>query len=321
MSHSDDARWLPRADIETLKTRAAALRRIRAFFSARGVYEVETPLLHEYTVTDPQIESLRVAVGAQQWFLQTSPEFFMKRLLAAGSGAIFQICRVFRDEQPSRLHDREFSMLEWYRPGFDHHKLMREVADFIRDLSPTMNIETVSYAAVFTQWVGLDPHGAALDQLQEQCVEACALAPNSAQSLGRSGCLDLLFSLLVQPRLNDGAFLVSQYPVCQAALARLSADGHHAERFELFINGIEVGNGYHELSDACEQRVRMDRDNVERTRLGALAHRPDEHLLAALASGIGDVAGIAIGVERLLSALLDVECIAGVSTFSDGTSS
>lgn len=307
--------WTPTASIRTLRTRAALLARVRGFFAARGVLEVDTPLLSSCTVTDPYITSIEVKVGGRTAFLQSSPEYFMKRLLAAGSGPIFQLGHAFRDDPRGPLHAPEFTMLEWYRPGFDHRALMAEIAELLAELAPRLPIEVVDYADVFKRETGLDPHTAQLSALLSACTQGAHLHHAAAKSLSRSACLDLLFSLLVQPRLGVGVCLVSEYPVCQAALAQVRRDGHAAERFEIFINAVEVGNGYHELDDAGEQMSRMRDDNIERERLGLEPMRIDVNLLEALEHGIGNVAGVAIGVERLLGALLGHPDIAAVSAF------
>lgn len=308
------ADWRPTARLETLFARARVMAAIRAFFAKRGVLEVETPLLDRYPVTDPNIHSL--AVGSRG-YLQTSPEFAMKRLLAAGSGPIYQICKSFRDDEQSAVHACEFTMVEWYRPGFDHHALMDEVQTLVQELEPSFDAVRLEYGPAFERAVGLDPHNSELPALRAACVAQAGLSARSGESLSRSDCLDLLFSVVVQPTLPRGISFVYHYPACQAALARLDSTARHAERFELFVDGVELANGYHELADASEQRRRMEADGASRTERGLERHPPDERLLAALEAGLGDVAGVALGFDRLLMVLTGNRDLTEIMAFGE----
>ena len=295
--------WQPAANVEVLRARAGLLARIRAFFAARDVLEVETPLLCSSGVTDPAIEPLVVergtSLGAAR-YLQSSPEYAMKRLLAAGSGPIYQVARAFRDGEAGARHNPEFSLLEWYRPGFDHHQLMDEVAELVIHCLGPKSVEQYAYRDLFRAELGLDPLTASLEQLQSLARESLDLG---ALSGDRDMWLDLLMSHLVEPSLADrGLCFVYDYPASQAALARLEEKAGQlvGQRFELYVDGVEVANGYCELTDAVEQRQRFIADN-ERRREHGLAERPvDELLLAALDAGMPDCAGVALGIDRLL---------------------
>jgi len=296
------ADWRPSATSEQLRARAAALARVRTFFAARGVLEVETPLLLHAAVTDVHLHSLSVQLGVgRRMFLQTSPEYAMKRLLAAGSGDIYQVCRVVRGGESGTLHNPEFTLIEWYRLGFALPRLLEEVETLVRELlgarldAPTRRI---SYQQAFRAELGVDPLGASLAELAEA---ARGLAPQGGQ-LSRDEYLELLMALRVGPRLGAGGLtFVYGYPASQAALARLDpAAPGTAARFELYAAGVELANGFHELADPLEQRRRFDADNAERRRRGLPLIEPDVRLLAALEAGLPDCAGVALGLDRLL---------------------
>ncbi len=298
------ADWRPGTPPGALQARASLLAEIRAFFAERGVLEVETPLLCSRGITDPAIEPLLVSgglsLGPATRYLQTSPEYAMKRLLAAGSGPIYQVCKAFRDGEAGNRHNPEFTLLEWYRPGMDHHQLMAEVADLVCTCLGERPWQTLSYRELFRRSIGIDPFvdsPAALQQAARKCVDVGALEGD------RDLWLDLLLTHAVEPWLaGQGLCFVYDYPPSQAALARLGeSDGHAVgERFELYVDGLELANGYHELGDAAEQRARFEADNAQRLARG-LPQRPlDEALLAALAAGLPDCSGVALGVDRLL---------------------
>lgn len=314
--------WSPTAEFSMLRRRAELLARIRDFFAARGVLEVDTPTLAAAGVTDVHLENFvtrftgpGMAEG-QNLYLQTSPEFHMKRLLAAGSGPIYQICKAYRNEESGRLHNPEFTMLEWYRPGFDHHRLMDEMAELLRRVLGCDEPERLSYRTAFEQTLGVCPLTASLSELRA-----------AGQGLGaddllvveqdRDTLLQLLFAFGVEPVIGQIVpCFVYDFPASQAALARISpADGRVAERFEVYFRGIELANGFHELSDAAEQRARFDQDNALRRARG-LAEKPvDEYLLAALAAGLPDCAGVALGIDRLIMLALKAERLEQVIAF------
>ena len=276
--------------------RGQFLAAIRAFFAARGVLEVDTAQLRPCGVTDPQLVSLAASCG----YLQTSPEYAMKILLAQGAGDIYQLAHVFRGEEQGRKHRREFMLLEWYRLGYDHLRLMDEVADLVRELLPACRawpLRRTPYAAAFRQHLGID-----IDRMDDAALRALCTArlPESTDwQLSRDGMLDLLFTHYVEPELGrDTLEFLCDYPPSQAALARIINGS--AARFELYINGLELCNGFWELSDAREQRARFLADNRERAQLGLPEMPLDEAFLAALERGLPDSAGVALGVDRLL---------------------
>ncbi|HSR63389.1 MAG TPA: EF-P lysine aminoacylase EpmA [Gammaproteobacteria bacterium] len=310
--------WQPAASFATLNARAKLLQTIREFMLQRDIMEVETPVLGNAGVNDPAIRSLvtrfshPVDSRPHTLYLQTSPEYAMKRLLAAGSGPVYQIGRVFRDGELGRLHNPEFTLLEWYRPGFDHHALMEELDELMILLGWEV-AGRYEYRELFLEHVGIDAVTATLPALQQ---EAGAAGLHSA-SPERSVLLDFLFSHRVVPQLGlERPAFVMHYPACQGALARLKPDAPAvAERFELFVNGIEIANGFHELTDAGEQRQRIN-DEIERRRRNNDNLLPiDERLLAALEAGLPDCAGVAVGVDRLLMCLLQLDSLQQVLAF------
>ena len=279
-----------------ISRRARFLAAIRAFFAARGVLEVDTAQLRPCGVTDPQLVSLAASGG----YLQTSPEYAMKILLSLGAGDIYQLAHVFRGEEQGRKHRREFMLLEWYRLGYDHLRLMDEVADLVRALLPACRawpLRRTPYAAAFRQHLGID-----IDRMDDAALRALCTTrlPESADwQLSRDAMLDLLFTHYVEPELGrDALEFLCDYPPSQAALARIINGS--AARFELYINGLELCNGFWELSDAHEQRARFLADNRERAQLGLPEMPLDEAFLAALERGLPDSAGVALGVDRLL---------------------
>lgn len=298
--------YRPTASVAALRARAALLARCRAFFAARGVLEVETPILAAATVTDLQLASLSTAIAGQpgRYYLQTSPEYAMKRLLAAGSGDIYQISRVFRDGESGRQHNPEFTLLEWYRTGFDHHALMDEVEALLTELLGarlTGAAERLPYREAFRRAIGLDPLAAPHATLVEAAVARTGIA---AAALGedRDLCLDLLMGAVVGPTLGaDRITFVHDYPASQAALARvLPGEPAVAARFEAYVGGVELCNGFHELADAGEQRRRFTADLRLRAERGLPSTPIDERFLAALEAGLPDCAGVAVGLDRVL---------------------
>ena len=304
-------RWRPTASREMLELRAALLARARAFFGSRGVLEVDTPIVVNAPVTDVHIHSARVALQAadrreaasQPYFLHTSPEYAMKRLLAAGVGDIYQICHVVRALERGRLHNAEFTLIEWYRAGFSLDALMSEVEALVRELLGAAGAaragKRLSYREAFLRELALDPFTAPLEMLAQSAHRAAGFEGAAA---GRDELLEVLMGTVIGPRLGRGELtFVHGYPASQAALARLDpADPRAAQRFELYCEGIELANGFHELACAREQRERFERDIEERRRLGLPGCDPDERLLAALEAGIPDCSGVALGFDRTL---------------------
>ena len=298
--------WRPVAQLDALRARAALLGRIRAFFARRGVMEVETPVASRAAATAPALHSLRVSLAglgaeARTLYLQTSPELPMKRLLAAGSGPIFQICKVFRDGERGRLHHPEFSLLEWYRPGLGYRDLMVEVADLIRHAldRPGLDARYQSYRELFSECLGLDPLTADLEALHRAVhdIPGCR-----DLALDRDGCLDLLLTHHIELGLGRGHLdFIYDYPPSQAALACIRPDPVPvAERFELYLEGMELANGFQELTDPEEQRRRFAADLNKRASTGPDIGPVDAEFLAALAAGIPETAGVALGLDRLL---------------------
>ena len=328
--NADSTRWRPTARLDTLRQRAAALQTVRAFFAARGVLEVETPLLVRHPVSDPQLANLPSALGVrpgQPCFLHTSPEYHMKRLLAAGAPDIYQLGKVFRDGELGPRHRPEFTLVEWYRRGQDLDACITESCELISAVGERLGRAIpaplrTSYRDLFIRHAGIDPLESGLAGIRAR---AAALVPGGvpaalAAGLGerRTAWLDLLLVQAVEPALRDQALVVvEQYPAAQAALARLHpADARVAERFEIYLDGVELANGYHELAEAGEQRRRFAADRSERRALGLPDVEPDEWLLAALESGLPDCCGVALGFDRLLMACLGLDDIAAVVAFS-----
>ena len=287
-----------------LVARAAMLAECRAFFAVRGVLEVETPLLSQGAVTDVHLASLdtQIAGLAPRYYLQTSPEYAMKRLLAAGAGDCYQICKVFRDGETGRYHNPEFSMLEWYRLGFDHHALMTEVESLLVPLlgpDYARPAQRLSYQAVFEQALGIDPYTVALAELRTL---ALTRAQADLPDADRDTLLDVLMGVVIGPTLGrDRLTFVYDYPATQAALARvLPGLPPRAARFEAYARGLELCNGFHELADAAEQRRRFEADHRARLERGWPLPPIDERFLAALAVGLPDCAGVAVGLDRVL---------------------
>ncbi len=296
---ADDAR-------QRLQRRATALATIRQYFASQQVIEVETPLLRDYAAGDAQLDSLAVdAVEPHsgrpgEQYLATSPEVAMKQLLSLGSGSIFQLCKAFRDDPPGRLHAREFTMLEWYRVGFTMRELIDDVAALVNALLPARPVALYSYRQLFLDTLSIDPFAASLDELEQLARARIDVQMPSAQ---RDDWLDLLLTHCLEPGLGRGELsFVHGYPASQAAMAQLDGDDGDAValRFELYIDGTEIANGYQELIDPDEQQRRQQHDNVLRERAGKRVLAPDTQLLAALQRGLPPCAGVALGVDRLL---------------------
>jgi len=292
----------------------------REFFKHRGVLEVETPILSAAAVSDPQIESLATQIAGLpgRAYLCPSPEYAMKRLLASGSGDIYQICKVFRDAERGRWHNPEFTMIEWYRLGFDDAALMDEVETLIGELLAPMRrleaAERISYSAALQRHAGVDAFSSSEAELREAAIRH---GISCEADLDRDAKLDLLMGLVVGPRLGrDRPCFICDYPASQAALARLRpGDPRVAARFELYLDGLELANGFHELVQPKEQRSRFTHDLAVRRVRGR--HRPplDENLLAALENGMPDCAGVALGFDRLVAIALGANRLADAMSF------
>lgn len=319
------AAWMPSASRDAIRLRAWVNRLVREFFHARNVLEVETPAMSLAGNTDPNIASFQLQFSGRtdgaprtRW-LRTSPEFALKRLLSAGVGDCYELGRVFRDGEAGGRHNPEFTMLEWYRVGWDHLRLIEETAELVRAaqslLGRDASLRVVRYRDLYRDGLGIDPFTASEDDLRAALGDV-AIDPDG---LSRDDWLDLLMTHRLQPAFDpDGLLAIVDYPASQCALARLRDDGDGyrvAERFELYLGSVELANGYHELRDVAEQRGRFVRDGALRQARGDATPPMDEHLLAALDAGFPGCAGVALGVDRLLMAMLRTERIADVLAF------
>ncbi|MDP9200289.1 MAG: EF-P lysine aminoacylase EpmA [Pseudomonadota bacterium] len=317
--------WRPTADANVMRHRAAMLARARAWFASQQVLEVQTPLLSSAAVSDPAIESIAVVAGSgRRQFLQTSPEYPMKRLLAAGIGDCYQICPVFRDGESGRLHSPEFTMIEWYRLRFGVEELQRDVAGLLQATTAGLRLfapaRSITYREAIRQSCGLDIRSASVDNIAAT-LAANGIRPVATADWDIDAWLDLLMGAVVGPGLGfEAPVFVRDYPASQAALARLRADDDGtpvAERFELYVDGVELANGFHELGDADEQRGRFERDLAERRSRGQPLNPLDERLLAALAHGLPGCSGVALGFDRLVLVTLKLPGLASAMSFTD----
>jgi elongation factor P--(R)-beta-lysine ligase len=309
--------WRPSASLESLRARARLYQQVRAFFAKRGVLEIEAPVMGAAAVTDPYIDSISVRCGSRTCYLQTSPEFAMKRLLAAGSGPIYSLGKVFRNGERGRRHNPEFTLLEWYRPGFDDHQLMDEVGQLLEQVLPDLSVQKMSYRQWFKP-LELDPHTASVAELE---AVARQWIDTGIESEDRNLWLDLLVTHVLEPKLSAGLVFVYDYPATQAALARITTDAtgqRVARRFEAFLNRMELANGYWELTDAAEQSARFAADQAKRAQENLSVPPSDEKLVQALEYGLPDSAGVALGIDRLLMCITGAHAIGEVIAFDDG---
>ena len=319
MSDQLSGEWLPTASMESLAARADLLCTIRRLFSDRGVMEVETPLLSQGTVPDAGIDIFRLPVvdNAPDRYLQTSPESAMKRLLAAGSGDIFQICKAFRHGEAGRHHNPEFTLLEWYRLGWDHAALMREVAELLGTVVNATGWQVWPYRALFVELLGVDPMNeqTPLTTLTDLAQSRIGSVPDG---LDRDAVLDLLMSHCIEPGISDwGMVFITDFPLSQAAMARSISvgDADVAARFECYVHREELANGYWEQIDADALAVQLQAENTLRQHRG-LPERPiDERLLAAHRHGLPACAGVALGVDRLLALKLGADNLTETISF------
>ncbi len=321
-----DTAWQPSASLEILKQRTQLIQQIRHFFTARHILEVETPSLSRAATPDPALLSFQTTFEAgseasrQALYLQTSPEFFMKRMVAAGYGAIYQIAKVFRNAESGRRHNPEFTLLEWYRPGLSLQQLMDEVEALVTELFAHCSVvvesaRRVTYRQLFLDVVGIDPLTATTEDWQA-CLDRHHVHLAVEQRLSASAYCDLLLSHVIEPAMPAGLCFVYDYPADQASLASVRQDDPPvAERFELFYNGMELANGFHELADAVEQRQRFVAENTQRQQQGFSAVPLDERFLEALKSGLPDCSGVAMGLDRLMMVLLGCDSIDDVIAF------
>ena len=307
--------WQPSATIEILHKRAQILAKIREFFNQRGYLEVETPVLGKFGITDVYLANIKANFRGTPYCLQTSPEYHMKRLLAAGSGSIFQLARVFRDDELGRWHNPEFTLLEWYQLNIDHHALMSEVNALLQDVLGCLPIIKKTYQQVFMDVCAIDPLQADIKQLQQVLQRydlGQVLTPNETD---RDQYLFLLMSHVVEPALaNEPApVAVFNFPPSQAALAQIN--NGVAERFEVYYRGVELANGFHELTDVNAQRIRFEQDNKARQLNGLPVCEPDQYLLQAMEQGLPPCSGVALGIDRLLALALNLDSVAASLSF------
>ncbi|PHM37093.1 lysyl-tRNA synthetase [Xenorhabdus mauleonii] len=321
------ANWQPSAPIANLLKRAKILAEIRRFFADRGVLEIETPAMSQATVTDVHLVPFQtqfVGPGAADGltlYLMTSPEYHMKRLLAAGSGSIYQMGKSFRNEEAGRHHNPEFTMLEWYRPHYDMYRLMNEVDDLLQQILDCESAESLSYQQAFIRYLNTDPLTASKEKLREVAAKL-DLSNIADQEEDRDTLLQLLFVMGVEPQIGlEKPTFIYHFPASQAALAEISPEDHRvAQRFEVYFKGMELANGFRELTDSNEQRLRFEQDNRKREAMGLPVQPIDEYLLAALVHGMPDCSGVALGVDRLIMLALGAERISEVIAFPVGIS-
>lgn len=309
------ADWQPSSTVDTLRTRAELMARIRQFFTRRGYLEVETPIMGRYGTTDVYLSNIKATFRTQPYSLQTSPEYHMKRLLAAGSGPIFQLARVFRDDELGRWHNPEFTLLEWYQLGVDHHALMDEVDAFLQHIVLCSPMVRKTYQQVFLDVCGFDPFNTSLDALREVVVRyelGTVLDENESDP---DQYLFLLMSHVVEPALAklDTPVAVFNFPASQAALAQIQ--NGFAQRFEVYYRGVELANGFHELTDAKKQLDRFMQDQHLRQEKGLPSVEADMHLVAALEHGLPACSGVALGIDRLLALALGTNNISELLAF------
>ena len=321
----DGKGWQPTADIETLKKRAQYLADVRLFFAERDTWEVETPILSSAAPTAPYLDSFTTdysPIGSdskQTQYLQTSPEFAMKRLLAAGSGSIYQIARVFRNGEQGRLHSPEFTMLEWYRIDFTLNQLMNEVEALLNKVFNYNEFERLSYQKAFKNCLALDVFNCSDDEVK-QCGQNHIPSLANDFDTDRDSWLELLMSYIIEPELakQHQAFFIYDYPASQAQLAKIKHDQQGnavADRFELYIEGVEIANAYNELLDANELRQRFEQDNQHRKQLNKAVIPIDENLLVAMQAGLPECSGVSVGFDRLMMLVLDKKSINAVQSF------
>lgn len=307
--------WQPTASIEALRLRAETITAIRHFFDSRGLMEVETPLLSHFTVTDVHLHSFICNSDRNRYYLQTSPEYAMKRLLAAGSGPIYQICKAFRQDEAGKNHNPEFTMLEWYRPGFTHHDLMDEMNEFLQAVLKTASAKRQTYRECFQTHLNIDPLTASNEALKQAVISH--QIDITALNLDKDDYLDLLFGEVIAPKLGlTEPMFIYDFPATQAALSKIRPENPPvAERFEVFIHGYECANGFHELQDAEEQLARFISNNQKRAEKNMPQLDVDVRFIEALRHGFPSCAGVAVGIDRLIMTKVRARSISEVISF------
>jgi len=321
MSREQKNNWQPSASLSNLKLRSQVIDAIRSFFKARQVLEIDTPILCSNTVTDPFISSIPAHVAINQnnklktYYLQTSPEYAMKRLLAACPIPIFQITKSFRQGEIGHNHNPEFTMLEWYRPHYDHHQLMDEMDELLQSILCCQKAIRKTYADLFFDILQINPHQVELNHLKDCARKHHIHLANEVTD--KDTWLDLLMSHCIEPKLlGDRPFFIYDFPASQAALARIKkGDPSVAMRFEVYAQGRELANGFYELQDAHEQRLRFETNLLKRNELGLDELPIDEYFLSALNTGLPDCSGVALGVDRLIMLVAESDNIQDILSF------
>lgn len=319
--------WQPTLSWEDAKKKALILRQIRSFFDARDVIEVETPVLGQSTVTDIHLDAFTTEFtflntapksSSSTLFLQTSPEYCMKRLLASGYQSIYQLSKAFRHEPKGRFHNPEFTLLEWYRLGFKQIDLINEVALLLISVLQCKQPKICSYQALFIEHTGIDPLDTELAELKTYIAHKNKMSDWLDAENNQDTLLQFILSEVIEPviGINEPIFIMN-FPASQASLAKISdADHRVAERFECYFKGIELVNGFCELTDAAEQLKRFEQDNINRKAAGEAIKAIDPLFISALEAGMPQCSGVAMGIDRLLMLALDKRSIDEVITFA-----
>jgi len=318
--------WQLTADLATLKRRAQLLADVRLFFAARDVLEVETPIFSTAAPTAPYLDSFETEFKSlegetlETYYLQTSPEFAMKRLLAAGYGSMYQLCKVFRNGESGRQHSAEFTMLEWYRPELSFEQLMDEVDQLLQKVANTASAKRFSYQSVFIDYLQIDVFSC-VDQQINQLVLDLIEGANSEWALSRDDALELLMSQIIEPKLAElnAPVFIYDFPASQSQLAKVKNDENGnpvAKRFELYAGGMELANGYDELLDADELEKRFMADNMLRQQHSKAIMPIDQNLLAAMRAGLPQCTGVALGVDRLMMLVSQQTTISSVQSLA-----
>ena len=307
--------WCPSASLEVIKKRAVLMSKIRSFFTSRNFLEVETPMLSKYGVTDLYLRNMEAKFRGETYYLQTSPEYHMKRLLAAGSGSIFQLARVFRDDECGRWHNPEFMLLEWYQLDVDHHKLMDQMSIFLQEVLSCKPMRRITYQQIFQDLCQIDVLTADVALLREVCKRYDLQNVFAADETDKDLYLFLLMSHVIEKALVDeeNPVAIYDYPASQAALAKVH--GQVASRFEVYVKGVELANGFHELTDYKIQYERFMHDQILRHNCGLPTMEIDQNLLAAMKNGLPACSGVALGLDRLCALAFKETSISATMAF------
>ena len=319
MSNNSPKTYMPSASIKNLKLRAQFIQRVRSFFSDENILEVDTPILSPYGTTDINIDSFTTTYfDKKKYYLCTSPEFHMKRLLCDGIGSIYQISKAFRNEDVSKVHNPEFTMLEWYQVGIDHFELMRVIERFLKFVMGIPKCDIISYDECFQKYLQFSPLDLTVNEIRQQCLKRLELSEELEQENNKDVLLQLIFSLLIEPNLGEKyPIFVHSFPATQASLAKINEfDSRISDRFELYYKGLELANGFHELSDHVEQNNRFNNDNFKRVHQNKEVVPIDVNLIESLKFGLPKCSGVAIGIDRLLMLELKENNINKVISFS-----